>query len=113
MRFGDAWHPYRFSLDWLREDSLPKLRHIADTEERPTPAFCPRLSLRLTNAPLPEERRRPGHGSLDQVQADLEALDLLGAEYVLLDTYVGGQTRSDYPDSHLEMLAKVADVVLK
>jgi hypothetical protein len=37
--------------------------------------------------PLPEEQRVAGEGTLDQVHADLQALQGLGASYVLLDTF--------------------------
>jgi hypothetical protein len=36
---------------------------------------------------LPEEQRVAGQGSLEQVRADLRALESMGAPYVLLDTY--------------------------
>ena len=37
---------------------------------------------------MPEGERMAGHGTLDQVRRDLEALAGLGAQYVLLDTYM-------------------------
>ena len=36
---------------------------------------------------MPEEQRVAGQGSLEQVRADLRALESMGAPYVLLDTY--------------------------
>ena len=42
------------------------------------PALCPRIRLRLTEAPLPEDQRVAGEGTLDQVRADLEALQEMG-----------------------------------
>jgi probable F420-dependent oxidoreductase len=118
VRFGDAWHPYRFTIEWLKNRALPKLHQIAQAEEKTVPALCPRLSLRLTNSPLPEDQRPVGHGSIDQVHADVEALDSLGAAYVLLDTYAGvpaytgfpGQTQQ--PENDLAMLAAMAEQVL-
>ena len=87
VRYGDAWHPIRIKLGWLRE-TLPRLEKIAAAEGRPVPALCPRIRLALTPSPMPEGERVAGHGTLDQVHRDLEALAALGAEYVLLDTYL-------------------------
>lgn len=94
VQYGDAWHPLRFSLEWLREQALPKLQQIAAANEKPIPALCPRLSLRLTDRAVSTSSRVVGHGSLDQIQADLRALSALGAEYVLLDSYVGTQKQA-------------------
>ena len=62
VRFGDAWHPLRFSMEWIEQEGLPALRRIADEEAKPVPAFCPRLKLH----------------SLDQVRADLDTLAPVG-----------------------------------
>ena len=86
VRFGDAWHPIQVRIHWLRETALPRLRQIAEHEGRPVPALCPRIGCRLTEAPLPEDERVAGEGTLDQVRGDLEGLQALGAAYVLLDT---------------------------
>ena len=43
VRLGDAWHPIRIRVPWLRDTGLPRLREIADTEHRPQPALCPRI----------------------------------------------------------------------
>ena len=86
VRLGDAWHPLGVRTDWLTNTALPRLRRFADAENRPVPALCPRILCRLTNAPLPEDERVAGEGTLDQVRGDLEALQAMGAEYVVLDT---------------------------
>jgi len=112
VRFGDAWHPYRFTLDWLKDEALPKLRQMAEAEQKPVPAFCPRLGLHLTEAALPENRRRVGHGSIEQVQADLKAIESLGAAYVLLDTYSGLPGQTENPEKDWAMLATMAEQVL-
>jgi probable F420-dependent oxidoreductase len=88
VRYGDAWHPIRIKIGWLRETGLPRLREIAAKEGRPVPALCPRIRLRLTDAPMDETQRIAGEGTLDQVRADLAALQSLGADYVLFDTYL-------------------------
>ena len=86
---GDAWHPIRSRVDWLRDSGLPKLREIARREGRPVPALCPRILLNLTESPAPEDKRVAGQGSLEQVRGDLRALEALGAPYVVLDTFTG------------------------
>lgn len=112
VRFGQAWHPFRFNLEWLEKKALPRLRQMAAAEKKPIPAFCPRLGLRLTDSPLPEERRSTGHGSIDQIQADLKAIASLGAEYVLLDTYTGEPDQTLHPEKDWAMLALLAEQVL-
>jgi probable F420-dependent oxidoreductase len=86
---GDAWHPIRSRVDWLRDSGLPKLREIARREGRPLPALCPRIILNLTEGSAPEDKRVAGQGSLEQVRGDLLALEALGASYVVLDTFTG------------------------
>ena len=85
-RLGDAWHPLGIRVDWLRDTGLPRLQRLADREGRPVPSLCPRIFCHLTDSPLPEDERVAGEGTLDQVRGDLEALQNLGAEYVILDT---------------------------
>jgi probable F420-dependent oxidoreductase len=87
VRHGDAWHPIRSRIGWLRDEGVPRLSAIAEREGKPVPALCPRIRLRLTEHPLPEDKRIAGEGTLDQVRRDLAALESLGARYVLLDTY--------------------------
>ena len=86
VRFGDGWHPNRVRMDWLRDTGLPKLVSIAVAEGRPVPALCPRIRLELTESPRPDAERLAGQGTLDQMRKDLEALESLGAAYVLLDS---------------------------
>lgn len=112
VRYGDAWHPYRIRVDWLKEQALPRLRAIAEAEERPVPALCPRIVLRLTDSQLPERRRVAGQGTIDQVRADLEVIESLGAEYVLLDTYAGSPAQTLHPEKDWAMLGELAEHVL-
>jgi probable F420-dependent oxidoreductase len=112
VRYGDGWHPIRNRIDWLRDKGLPRLREIAEAERMPAPALCPRIRLRLTPSPLAEEQRVAGEGSLDQVRADLEALQALGARYVLLDTYADDPEATRRPEMGWEMLTTVAERVL-
>jgi probable F420-dependent oxidoreductase len=110
--YGDAWHPYRFRVDTLRENALPKLREIAAAEGKPVPALCPRLMLRLTTSSLSESRRLAGHGTIEQIRSDLEALAVLGAEYVLFDTFDGKPEQTLHPEKDWAMLATLAEQLL-
>ncbi len=85
---GDAWHPMNLDLEWLSDYGVPTLKRFADEAGRPVPAFSPRVKLHITPEDLPEAGRKPGIGSLTQVQDDLGAIHDLGADYVLLDTYM-------------------------
>jgi len=106
VRLGDAWHPLRERLDWLRE-ATSRLRDIAEEEARPVPAFAPRILLRLTNEPLPDDERVAGEGSIDQVLSDLEELRRLGAETVVLDPFVGDPAETEHPEVAWQALATV------
>ena len=85
-RVGDAWHPIAMRVDWLRDRSMPRLRQLSEENGRPTPDLCPRILCDIRDAPLPEDERIAGQGSLDQIRGDLETLQEMGAAYVLLDT---------------------------
>jgi alkanesulfonate monooxygenase SsuD/methylene tetrahydromethanopterin reductase-like flavin-dependent oxidoreductase (luciferase family) len=112
VRLGDAWHPIRVRLPWLRDTGLPRLREIADTEGRPRPALCPRIRLRVTDTTLADDQRIAGEGSLDQVRADLETLAGLGASHVLLDTYLDDAEATRHHETAWRMLALLAEQVL-
>ena len=112
VRFGDAWHPIRIRVDWLRDTGLPTLRRFAEQAGRPTPALCPRIKLRLFDSPLPEDERVAGEGSLDQVRGDLEALQEMGAEYVLLDNYYDDPEATRNHEASWRMLVTMAEQVL-
>ena len=109
---GDAWHPIRVRVDWLRDTGLPRLREIAAKEGRPVPALCPRIRLHLTEAPAPEATRVAGEGTREQVRADLEALQALGASYVLLDTFTGDVEATRRPETAWRMLATLAEQIV-
>ena len=115
VRFGDAWpsdsDSYRLAQ---RYRAPPRLQQIAEKEGRAVPALCPRIYCRLTDSPLPENERVAGEGTLDQVHGDLEALQALGAEYVLLDTKRNSPTAAS-PRHHEEAwrtLATLAEKVI-
>jgi probable F420-dependent oxidoreductase len=105
IRLGDAWHPLRNTLPWLRE-AVDRLKDLAG--ERPAPAFAPRIILRITGEPVTGSGRLAGEGTIDQVVADLEQLRLLGAETVVLDPFDGDPDETRRPEAKWQMLATVA-----
>ncbi|SDK61401.1 LLM class flavin-dependent oxidoreductase [Nonomuraea jiangxiensis] len=106
-RFGQAWHPLRHTVGWMRE-TLPRLAAFAGEQGRPTPALAPRIVLNITDEPMTGPDRRAGEGTLDQVMDDLEQLRLMGAESVLLDPFLGDPDQTLRPEGSWEMLAAVA-----
>ncbi|MEV0237304.1 LLM class flavin-dependent oxidoreductase [Nonomuraea sp. NPDC050786] len=105
VRLGDAWHPLRNSLPWLR-DALDRMKAIAG--DRPVPAFVPRIVLRITGSPVTGPGRLAGEGTIDQVVQDLEELRRLGAETVVLDPFDGDPDETLRPEAKWHMLAAVA-----
>jgi probable F420-dependent oxidoreductase len=91
VRYGDAWHPIRFRMDWLENEGLPALRRIAAEEAKPVPALCPRLHVH----------------SLDQARADIDKLAALGAQDILFDTYAGKPEATLHPEKDWEMLVRL------
>ena len=112
VRFGDGWHPINIRLDWLKNDGLPRLQTIADHEERPIPALCPRIRFHITDTQINDDIRIAGEGTLDQIRGDLEGLQSLGADYVLLDTYLGDPEATKDHETAWRMLSTLAEKVL-
>ena len=112
VRYGDAWHPNRARMDWLRDTGLPKIAAIAAAEGKPVPALCPRIRLQLTESPLPDDQRLAGQGTLDQMRKDLEALESLGAAYVLLDSAGDDPQATRHHEPVWRMLTTLAEKVL-
>ena len=109
VRHGNAWHPIRSRIAFLRDEGMPKLRAIAEKEGRPVPALCPRIRLRLTDAPMPEETRLAGEGTMDQVRRDFAALEKLGVPYLCLDTFADDIEGSRNHEQAWRMLASLAE----
>ncbi len=112
VRLADAWHPIRFTLPWLCDTGIPRLRAVAKAEDMPMPALCPRIRLCLTDTAVPEDGRICGTGSLDQVHGDLAALEALGCTYVLLDTFRDDIEASRNLEEQWRMIAVMAERVL-
>lgn len=112
VRYGDAWHPIRIRMDSFKKTGIPRFKEIASEEGRPVPAICPRIRLRLTDAPATGEDRVAGEGSLDQVHRDLADLENLGCGYVLLDTYYDDPEATRHNETSWRMLTVIAEKVL-
>ncbi|HYY73059.1 MAG TPA: TIGR03619 family F420-dependent LLM class oxidoreductase [Candidatus Bathyarchaeia archaeon] len=112
VRFGDAWHPLQFRMDWLKNEGLPRLQKVAKTEGAPLPRLCPRIMMTITGNPLPEEQRLAGEGTIEQVRKDFQELQAIGAEYVLLDTYKGKPESMPDPDVALRTLGVLSREIL-
>ena len=112
VRLGDAWHPLRFTPGWMAE-AAGRLTACAADQGRPAPALMPRIALRLTDAPatasIPGGDRLAGHGTIDQIMADLGQLRSLGADTVVLDPFNGDHRETTQPERAWRALATVAE----
>jgi alkanesulfonate monooxygenase SsuD/methylene tetrahydromethanopterin reductase-like flavin-dependent oxidoreductase (luciferase family) len=106
VRLGDAWHPLRFTMPWLRE-AADRLTRVAREQGRPVPELAPRIVLRLTDDVVTGAGRLAGEGTIDQVTADLAELQLLGAGTVLLDPFHGDPAETLHPETAWRALAAV------
>ncbi|MGF1339571.1 MULTISPECIES: LLM class flavin-dependent oxidoreductase [unclassified Streptomyces] len=107
VRLGDAWHPLRCTMPWLRE-AAERLEAYAVEQRLPVPALAPRIALHVTEAPVGGPRRLAGEGTIDQIMDDLDQLRLLGAEAVVLDPYHGDPRETCHPQTSRQALATVA-----
>jgi len=112
VRLGDAWHPLRFTPGWMAE-AAGRLTACAADQGRPAPALMPRIALRLTEAPVTAPvsggDRLAGHGTIDQIMADLGQLRSLGADTVVLDPFNGDHRETTQPERAWRALATVAE----
>jgi probable F420-dependent oxidoreductase len=104
---GDAWHPLRFTPDWLRA-AVDRLASAAAEHGRAVPALAPRIVLRLTESRVTDADRLAGVGTIQQVVEDLEQLSLLGADTVVLDPFNGDPAETLRPEVAWQALATVA-----
>ena len=112
VRLADAWHPLRFTPGWMAE-AVGRLTACAADQGRPAPALMPRIALRLTDAPVTASisggDRLAGHGTIDQIMADLGQLRSLGADTVVLDPFNGDHRETTQPERAWRALAAVAE----
>jgi hypothetical protein len=73
----------------------------------------PRIALRQTEAPVTASisggGRLAGHGTIDQIIADLGQLRSLGADTVVLDPFNGDHRETSRPETAWRTLAAVAE----
>ena len=94
VRLGDAWHPLRFTMPWLR-GAAARLTELADGQRRPVPSLVPRIALRLTESPVTTPGRLAGEGTIGQILDDLASCICSAPNTVVLDPFNGdpGETR--------------------
>jgi probable F420-dependent oxidoreductase len=107
VRLGDAWHPLRFTMPWLR-GAVDRLAKFADDQRRPVPGLVPRIALRLTESPVTTAGRLAGEGTIGQVLDDLAQLQQLGAGTVVLDPFNGDPEETHHPEAAWHALAAVS-----
>lgn len=110
--YGDAWHPIRFRVNWLRDVGLPRLKEIAAAEGKPTPLLCPRISVQISIVPMADDKRGAGQGTIEQIHSDLAGLESMGASYVILDTYSGDPETTKDIDDQFATLDAVASRII-
>jgi alkanesulfonate monooxygenase SsuD/methylene tetrahydromethanopterin reductase-like flavin-dependent oxidoreductase (luciferase family) len=98
IRLGDAWHPLRFALPWLRKA----------LQDQPMPSLAPRIALQLTSSPVTDPDRLAGVGTIEQIVDDLSQLRAMGAHTVLLDPFNGDPDETKRPQEAWQALATVA-----
>ncbi|GAA2354808.1 LLM class flavin-dependent oxidoreductase [Nonomuraea africana] len=107
VRLGEAWHPLRRTIPWLR-DAVDRLKAIADAEGRAVPALAPRIMLRITGTPVTGAERRAGEGTIEQIMDDLDRLRAMGADTVVLDPFDSDPEETRHPETAWHALAAVA-----
>jgi alkanesulfonate monooxygenase SsuD/methylene tetrahydromethanopterin reductase-like flavin-dependent oxidoreductase (luciferase family) len=107
VRLGEAWHPLRFTMPWLRE-AEQRMTALADELGRPVPGLAPRIALRLAGSPVTDPGRLAGEGTIDQILDDLAKLCLLGADTVVLDPFSGDPGETHRPETAWQALATVS-----
>ena len=106
VNLGEAWHPLRFTMPWLRE-AVDRMTALAGEQRRPVPGLVPRIALRLAEAPVTGPGRLAGEGTIDQVLDDLAQLRQLGADTVVLDPFGGDPDETRHPEAAWQALATV------
>ena len=107
VRLGDAWHPLRLTMPWLR-GAVDRMTEFADGQRQPVPRLVPRIALRLTESPMTVPGRLAGEGTIDQILDDLAQLDRLGADTVVLDPFNGQPNETHHPEAAWYALATVS-----
>jgi len=98
IKFDAAWHPLCITLPLLCEA----------VSSNALPSLAPRIAFGLTGAPIADDERLAGTGSLEQILGDLAELRRLGADTVVLDPYHGDPEETRRPEVAWRALATVA-----
>jgi alkanesulfonate monooxygenase SsuD/methylene tetrahydromethanopterin reductase-like flavin-dependent oxidoreductase (luciferase family) len=96
-RLGAQWHPLGVTIERMREVMT---QYGWET-------FVPRLKFSLTDEPIPEDRRKDGEGSAEQILADVAELEAIGATAVILDPYAGNPAELDDPTATWDALRTI------
>lgn len=107
-RRADGWLPAHLTGEQLRA-RLATLRRLTAERGRPESAVdvSMRVSVDLTERPLPTDGRAPYRGSAEQVVADIAAASAAGADEILLDLQTGCRDGKELADRAAELYADV------
>lgn len=96
-RLGAQWHPLGTTI-----------AHMQDVmTQQGWETFVPRLKVTLLDDPVPEDLRRQGEGSVEQILSDIARLEAIGATTVILDTYGGNPAELDDPTTTWDALRTI------
>ena len=90
-RFATGWHPIDQSPAQL-QTALATLATLSQQAKRPTPALCPRFTVRVRDTAGDADRQFM-EGNAAQITADLLQLRALGASHVVLSTQTNDMAR--------------------
>jgi len=90
-RFGTGWHPIDQSPAQL-QTALATLATLSQQAGRPTPALCPRFTVRVRDTASDADRQFM-EGNAAQITADLLQLRALRASHVVLSTQTNDMAR--------------------
>ena len=113
INLADAWHPIRINMSNFKSSGLDRLQRMADESNKPIPAICPRIKLKITQEPITSDERLAGHGTIAQFQHDLLTLEELGCQYILFDTYNEDYSVSDHATQGLSSIVTLAEQILE
>jgi probable F420-dependent oxidoreductase len=90
-QFATGWHPIDQSPVQL-QTALATLARLSRQVGRPTPALCPRFTVRIRDTASDADRQFM-EGNAAQITADLLQLQELGASHVVLSTQTNDMAR--------------------
>lgn len=90
-QFANGWHPIDQPPAQLQA-AMATLATLSQQTGRPTPALCPRYTVRVHET-ASEAGRQYMEGSAAQIVEDLQQIKALGATHVVLSTQTNDVTR--------------------